>query len=131
MNTQFSSPSVSLPKRGLRTILAVVLLAAVMVFGVLSFAPSAHAATTAAPATNHLIFFYPNGGSQEHSCATGNHGTINPPLSAENQCISRVWLYQNPQKTGRALCISPGSSTGTLHTRWVFFVIVSNQNRCS
>lgn len=48
MNTLFSKRPTYLSKHGLRAILALALLAATLVFGAFSFAPSAHAASTPA-----------------------------------------------------------------------------------
>jgi peptidoglycan hydrolase-like protein with peptidoglycan-binding domain len=48
MNTLFSKRPTYLSKNGLRTILALMLLAATLTFGAFSFAPTAHAASTPA-----------------------------------------------------------------------------------
>ena len=128
MNNQFSSGQARLPKRTLRVIVMIVLMAVVAIFGAFSFTSSAYAVST-------VEFVLPNGNVYSYLCASGSQGQIDPsltgPESAINNCKWRVWLYQNAAHTGTALCVSPFTATGTLHTRWEYYRISSNTSRCS
>jgi len=115
-----------LRERNVRLKLMMVLLATVimgvMVFGALPFTPTAHANDV-----DNLVFISPN---STHSCSIGNKGTMSAPQSAVNSCDTRVFLFENDTMTGTSLCISPNTSTGTFHTRWISFKVTSNTSRC-
>lgn len=56
------------------------------------------------------------------SCHLGNAHILNPtPQYASNDCGNGVMLFQNPNLTGRTLCLRPGSRTGILRNPWRSF----------
>lgn len=126
MKQTFSFRLAHLHERSIRLTLMMVLLATVMmgvmVFGALPFTPTAHANDV-----DTLMFFSPN---STHSCSPGNQGQISAPQSAINNCDTRVFLFQTDHETGSSLCLSPNTSTGTFHMRWLSFKVTSNPNPC-
>lgn len=126
MTQVFSFRLAHLRERNIRLTLMMGLLATVMmgvlVFGALPFTPTAHANDV-----DTLMFFSPN---STHSCAHGNQGQISAPQSAINNCDTRVFVFTSDHETGTSLCISPNTSTGTFHTRWLSFRVTSNTSRC-
>jgi hypothetical protein len=110
--------------RGRLVILTLGLLALVTVFGVLSLTPFQQAVSAV-----HLL--YTNGTILNKDCTFGNEGPIVAPHKVSNDCSVRVWLYTNAHRTGRTLCLDPKTTTGTLHTAWVYFWVSKNPNVCS
>jgi hypothetical protein len=100
------------------------LLAVVTVFGVLSLSPLPQTASSV-----HLL--YMNGTILNKDCTFGNEGPIVAPHKVSNDCSVRVWLYIHDHRTGRTLCLDPGTTTGILHTAWVYFWVSKNPNVCS
>ena len=123
-NTWGSSRLAHVSKRGRLVILAMGLLAAVTVFGVISLTP-----LTQPVSSVHLQ--YTNGTILNKDCTFGNEGPIVAPHKVSNDCSVRVWLYTHDHRTGRTLCLDPGTTTGMLHTAWVYFWVSKNPNVCS
>jgi len=48
----------------------------------------------------------------------------------QNNCTVRVWLHQNSNGSGYALCIGQGTRTGTLHRDYRQFLISTNTSPC-
>jgi hypothetical protein len=126
MKQAFSFRLTHLHERSIRLTLMMVVLATVimgvMVFGALPFTPTAHANDV-----DTLTFVSPN---SSHSCSPGNQGQISAPQSAINGCDTRVFVFSTDHESGSSLCISPNTSTGTFHTRWLSFKVTSNTSRC-
>ena len=123
-NTWGSSRLALVSNRGHLVTPAMVLLAAVTVFGVLSLTPLT-------PAVSSVRLLYMNGTILNKDCTFGNEGPIVAPHKVSNECSVRVWLYTNDHRTGRTLCLDPGTTTGILHTAWVYFWVSKNPNVCS
>jgi transcriptional regulator with XRE-family HTH domain len=123
-NTWGSSRLAHVSKRGRLVILTMGLLAVVTVFGALSLTPLTHEERSV-----HLL--YTNGTILNKDCAFGNEGPIVAPHKVSNDCIVRVWLYTQDHRTGRTLCLDPGTTTGMLHTAWVYFWVSKNPSVCS
>ncbi|HEY2551367.1 MAG TPA: hypothetical protein VGI64_12395 [Streptosporangiaceae bacterium] len=68
---------------------------------------------------------------ETRTCFAGNEGNFpSIPRHADNGCIFRVWLYTQTGERGQTLCLTHRTATGTLHTDWKSFRIVSNQDPC-
>jgi transcriptional regulator with XRE-family HTH domain len=119
-----SSRLAHVSKRGRLVLLMMGLLAVVTVFGVLSLSPLPQTESSV-----HLL--YMNGTILNKDCTFGNEGPIVAPHKVSNDCSVRVWLYIHDHRTGRTLCLDPGTTTGILHTAWVYFWVSKNPNVCS
>ena len=64
------------------------------------------------------------------SCAHGTSSSLFPPMFASNGCGTRVWLYQNSNRTGYTLCITKGTATGHLNRTYRAFWVSSNTANC-
>lgn len=64
------------------------------------------------------------------SCSHGNSSSLYPPAYVSNGCGTRVWLYQNRNRTGYNLCIKPNSATGHLNRTYRAFWVSSNPAGC-
>jgi hypothetical protein len=115
MNRWFSWWAAHLPKHGPRALLAAGFLATALLFSTVSFAPLAHAATTAQqPAAPRLIFTESHG-TLSFPCEPGVVDNRAPPVSANNQCDWQMELFSGLNETGTRLCLNPRSKTGTFH----------------
>ena len=119
-----SSRLAHVSNRGRLAILTMGLLALVTVFGALSLTP-----LTQTVSSVHLL--YTNGTILNKDCTFGNEGPIVAPHKVSNNCSVRVWLYTHDHRTGRALCLDPKTTTGILHTAWIYFWVSKNPNVCS
>ncbi len=113
-----------LSRWGLSVILMIVLLAAGIGFAIRSYIPSR-------PAVSALHLIYNNRTVINKTCTRGNKGPIVSPKEVTNGCRVRVWLYPNGHDTTHGYCISPETSTGTLHGNWGYFVVSKTSSICS
>jgi hypothetical protein len=128
---------------------ALLAVAALAVTTVLAAAPASAAPSTTGsrqPATDQAAQF-PSYFTIYYGCLPGprctwsvvcNAGTTHQiplPVMANNQgslnqCEDRVWLHQNPDGSGYALCINPGSATGPFHRTYQQLLISNNTANC-
>jgi len=119
--------------------------------GVLAASPSASASGGASNAmaagpirvisqakrVNNFILYLnssPPGGNIKVACNGGATHTVSAgaaleELSGRNNCSVRVWLHQNPDGSGRALCIRP-HSLATLKRAYRQIQITHNTATC-
>jgi hypothetical protein len=64
------------------------------------------------------------------TCTTGYNSTLYPPVYVSSGCEWRVWLYQNSNRAGYSLCISPHTATGHLNRSYRSFHITSTGSAC-
>jgi hypothetical protein len=80
-------------------------------------ARSSAASSSTAQSVNHFLLYYntePPGGHLSYACHGGATHVVPAliamdELAGRNNCSVRVWLHQNPDGSGRALCIRPHS----------------------
>lgn len=100
-------------------------------------ARSSAASSSIAQSVNHFLLYYntmPPGGHLSYACHGGATHVVpeviaDIELSGHNNCSVRVWLHQNTDGSGRALCIRP-NSVATIRHVYRKVQITNNTKSC-
>jgi hypothetical protein len=83
-----------------------------------------------------ITFTYSNGRTAFVGCTKGTFGPTRPastwpwPSHVGNGCTSRVWLYQNADRTGISLCVSPLTNSPTLTRTYRSYKVSTTTTHC-